>query len=430
MKRIHVEFTAKNITGNAGLILFGQFAEKLGIKKILDRRITIKRGANADYTMGDIITMLMMGVLAGIKHMSHLLFLKNDKVINTLFNWKLFPDPSTFGKLFKRFNHKHCQELSEVETETRKKVWTRKWFPLITLDMDSTVIGVNGHQEGAEKGYNPKKKGQDSYHPLLCFIAENHECLHHWFRSGSAYTANGVVEFMKECFDRFPRQIGSVFVRADNGFFNGNLLDFLEEKKSQYLIKVKMKNLAGLLMSQNWQKDKRRPGIETADFLYQCHGWKIARRFAAIRILTDAGTDKGTFFPLPEYEFFCYVTNDPDSAPWNIHKLYGKRATSENWIQWCKGQMASGSIRTQDFWANSAIFQSCIFAYNLMVWMMWLTTEEGLNEEPQTIRNWLIHSAATLLHMARQWIFRLSRDYAFKERWLEIERGISSLSFA
>jgi len=124
-----------------------------------------------------------------------------------------------------------------------------------------------------------------------------------------------------------------------------------------------------------------------------------------------------------------YVTNDPDSSLWNIHKLYGKRATSENWIQWCKGQMASGSIRTQDFWANSAIFQSCIFAYNLMVWMMWLTTAEGLNEEPQTIRNWLIHSAAVLLHISRQWIFWLSRDYAFKERWLEIEGGISSLDF-
>ena len=110
------------------------------------------------------------------------------------------------------------------------------------------------------------------------------------------------------------------------------------------------------------------------------------------------GPTRGPFSPCRSNS---YVTNDPDNSPWNIHKLYGKRATSENWIQWCKGQMASRSIRTQDFWANSAIFQSCIFAYNLMVWMMWLTTAEGLNEEPQTIRNWLIHSAAVLLHMAR-----------------------------
>jgi hypothetical protein len=42
-----------------------------------------------------------------------------------------------------------------VETVARKKVWDKKWFGRVTLDLDSTVIGVNGSQEGAEKGFNP-----------------------------------------------------------------------------------------------------------------------------------------------------------------------------------------------------------------------------------------------------------------------------------
>ncbi|MEK6535706.1 MAG: transposase [Thermodesulfobacteriota bacterium] len=116
-------------------------------------------------------------------------------------------------------------------------------------------------------------------------------------------------------------------------------------------------------------------------FLHQCHGWKKARRFVAIRKLVAVQTE-GVFFPMPQYEFFCYVTNLPH-APWHIHKLYGQRATSENWISWCKSQMASGTIRTGVFWANSAIFQSCILAYNLMVWMMWLTSEKSFHEEPE-----------------------------------------------
>jgi len=101
----------------------------------------------------------------------------------------------------------------------------------------------------------------------------------------------------------------------------------------------------------------------------------------AIRKLVAVQTE-GVFFPMPQYEFFCYVTNLPH-APWHIHKLYGQRATSENWISWCKSQMASGTIRTGVFWANSAIFQSCILAYNLMVWMMWLTSEKSFHEEPE-----------------------------------------------
>ena len=163
--------------------------------------------------------------------------------------WKKFPEDKTFGILFKLFNQKHCSELMEAETQARNKVWSKKWFGRVTLDMDSTVIGVNGSQQGAEKGFNPKKRGQKSYHPLLCYIAETRECLHNWFRSGSAYSGNGAADFMKECFERLPKRVWKVFVRADSGFYSGELLDVLENRNCQYLIKVKMKNLLNLLIN-------------------------------------------------------------------------------------------------------------------------------------------------------------------------------------
>jgi hypothetical protein len=429
MKTFSTEYTGKNLTKHAGLVNLGKFADKIGLPGILDRRLTIKRGVTADYAIADVVMMLMMGVLAGAKHLNHLAILKADVAIRKLFGWELFPDASTFGKLFKRFNFGHCHELGEAEAEARKRVWSKKWFPRITLDMDSTVIGVTGSQEGAEKGYNPKKKGQKSYHPLLCFIAETRECLHNWFRSGSAYTSNGAVEFLKECYERIPQRVAQIFVRADSGFFDGDLLDFLESRHSEYLIKVKMKNLVTLLMSQkSWQREKGKTGIETVVFMHQCHGWKKERRFVAIRKLVALQTE-GVFFPLPQYEFFCYVTNLPH-APWHIHKLYGQRATSENWISWCKSQMASGAIRTGSFWANSAIFQSCILAYNLMVWMMWLTTEKSFHEEPETIRAWFIYVPATVVKTARKLFLKLSEHYVFKQQWEEIEKSLSSLSFA
>jgi Transposase DDE domain. len=430
VKTFTTEFTSKNLTKNAGLVNLGKFADKIGLQGILDKRLTIKRGATADYEMSKVIVMLMMGVLAGAKHMSHLVILKADVALRKLFGWDLFPDASTFGKLFKKFDMGHCHELSNAEAEARKRVWSKKWFPRITLDMDSTVIGVTGSQEGAEKGYNPKKKGQKSYHPLLCFIAETTECLHNWFRCGSAYTSNGVVEFMKECYDRIPQRVSQIFVRADSGFFDGNLLDFLEDRHSEYLIKVKMmKNLMDLLTGRiTWTREKGKTGIETAEFMHKCHSWKKERRFVAVRKLVSVQTE-GVFFPVPQYEFFCYVTNVP-STPWYIHKLYGQRATSENWISWCKSQMASGTIRTDSFWANSAIFQSCILAYNLMVWMMWLTSEKKSHEEPETIRSWFIHVPATVVKTARRLILKLSEHYAFKQEWEGIEKSLSALSFA
>jgi len=175
---------AKNLTGNAGLVHLGKFAEKLQLPKTLKKVISIKRGHTANYKIADAVMMLMMGVLVGIKHISHLDMLRHDVVIRKLFDWEKFPDNRTFGRLFELFNHKHCQELHEVETITRQKIWDKKWFGRATLDLDSTVIGVYGSQEGSAKGFNPKKKGPKSYHPLLCFIAETRECLHSWFRTG------------------------------------------------------------------------------------------------------------------------------------------------------------------------------------------------------------------------------------------------------
>lgn len=430
MRRFHVQFSEKNLTGNAGLVHLGRFAEKLGLSKMIQQHISIQRGDSAIYSPADVVMMLVMGVLAGAKHISHLAILRADTAIRHLFKWNDFPDDTTFGRIFRLFTPRHCKELSDVEAMARRKVWSKKFFGKITLDLDSTVRGVYGSQEGAAKGYNPKKRGQKSYHPLLCFIAETRECLHNWFRSGNAYSANGSVEFIKECFARIPKRVWRIVVRADSAFFNGDLMDYLEEKSSQYMIKVKMRGLVSLLENQTWRKIKSRPGFESTVFQYKCSGWKRSRRFVAIREIIMTESDD-CLFPEPkiEYNYFCYVTN-MNLSPLASHKYYGKRATSENWIEWCKNHMASGSILTQDFWANSAIFQSCILAYNLMVWMMWLNNEDGFREEPNTIRMYLIQVPAKLLHRSRQWILKLSESYPFRDQWLQMEENIMKLEFA
>ena len=430
MRKYYVSFSEMNLTGNAGLVHLGRFAEKLGLAKMLRKVLTIQRGANAEYQAADAILMLMMGVLAGIKHISHMVILRNDDVLRSLFRWEKFPDNTTFGRIFRLFSPRHCKELADVENMARRKVWTKKWFGNITLDMDSTVRGVYGSQEGAEKGYNPQKKGQKSYHPLLCFVAENQECLHNWFRSGNAYSADACVEFMKECFVRLPKRVWKVVVRADSAFFQGELLDYLEKTGTQYLIKVKLKGLEALLKNKKWRKIANRPGFESTEFEFKCGDWKKARRFVAIREVILSEVEGNLLFNLTQvqYDYFCYVSN-MGLSPMASHKYYGQRANSESWIEWCKNHMASGSILTQEFWANSAIFQTCILAYNLMVWMMWLNDEDGFKEGPNAIRMWLIRVPARLLTRSRQWHLKLSSSYPFKQRWSYLEESILNLTF-
>jgi hypothetical protein len=81
----HTEYTAKNLTKHAGLVNLRKFAEKIGLPGILEKKLTIKRGATADFEISEVVMVLMMGVLAGAKHMSHLLILKTDQAIRKLF---------------------------------------------------------------------------------------------------------------------------------------------------------------------------------------------------------------------------------------------------------------------------------------------------------------------------------------------------------
>ena len=72
------------------------------------------------------------------------------------------------------------------------------------------------------------------------------EILQAWFRTGSAYTSNGVVEFVKQLPAHLPNRM-RVIVRADSGYFAGALLDLLDARGQGYLIKVKLKNRVALL---------------------------------------------------------------------------------------------------------------------------------------------------------------------------------------
>ncbi len=87
--------------------------------------------------------------------------------------------------------------------------------------------GTGNNREGAAKGYNPRRPGRLSHHPVL---AESHFIMHGWLRSGNSGTGRGVTEFLKEALALWGERGPLRVVRADAGFFNNELLSFLEER--------------------------------------------------------------------------------------------------------------------------------------------------------------------------------------------------------
>lgn len=427
--KVHFRNRAEGLTSQAGLIPVVKFLKRFGVHELINESVAHGRGDNAVYTLTDVILLTLVGVVGGATSFLKVVSLWSDGVLRRVGGWLRIPDDSTLGRIFKEIGEEQIVLMEAMNHCLRNKIWkaalragtsTVGAMRTLWLDVDSTVKTVFGEQEGAAVGYNPKKKGARSYHPLIAFCGETKEIMQAWFRTGSAYTSNGIVDFMKQLLASMPSYVRLIF-RGDSGFFSGDLLEFLESLGHGYLIKVKLKNLVALLARQIWTAVPGQPGWEQCVFYHECSGWGKSRRFVAVRIKQggDVKGAQGRLFDVVCYEYFCYVTTEPLS-PWEAHKKYGERATCETWIDESKNQMGLGQIKTGEFLANAAVFQCAVLAYNTVRWMALMSGNATLRQwEMQTVRIFLVRVAGKLLTGSRQLTIDTPKDHLYPKEWAD-----------
>ena len=428
-RKVTIQNTAQGLTSQAGLLPVVKFLDKLGADNLLRRHVSLERGNNAVYELTDVIWLSLVAIVGGSRSLVGITTVWSDTVLRKMAGWARIPDSTNLGRIFKTSSLATITQLETVVHVFRGRVWKKVFsaglLPValrcqMWIDTDSTVKTVYGEQEGARKGYNPHKRGALSYHPLIAFCAATKEILQGWLRSGDAYTSNGIVEFMRQLLAHLPKAI-RIVLRADSGFFGGDLLNFLESLGHGYLIKVKLKGLCDLLAGQDWKPVKGQPGWEQCIFWYRCADWKEERRFVAVRLMVpveNCGKQlQLDFGPTVKYEYFCYVTTE-ELTGWQAHKKYGQRATCETWIDEAKNQMGLAHIRTDSFLANSALFQCAILAYNTLRWMAMMSGDKTLRSwEVQTIRAFLIRVAGKLLVGGNQLQLKTPPDHLYATQW-------------
>jgi len=108
--------------------------------------------------------------------------LRLDKVFQKIAGLDDYPTQSTISRSLKGFRVETAKGIADVNQKILKSSrrnfegWTK-----ITLDLDSHVKTTYGQQQRASVGYNPKKPGRSSFHPLFCFIGETMDFLHGLF---------------------------------------------------------------------------------------------------------------------------------------------------------------------------------------------------------------------------------------------------------
>ena len=198
------------------------------------------------FGMNHILMAITLASISGISRICKIAAFSGDGLVKTLLKLDNAINENAISAVLKGLGQAGARKLQMLLLSKNADWLVKSGLKSIMLDADSTVKSVYGNQQGAAKGFNPTKKGAKSYHSLLVFVSEMKLLL----RAGSAFTANGIVDFLKEVEISLKKNTTKVFFRADSGFFSGELFDLLEFFGWDYLVKVKLKNLAVLLIKR------------------------------------------------------------------------------------------------------------------------------------------------------------------------------------
>lgn len=236
--------------------------------------------------------------------------------------------------------------------------------------MDSTVCTIYGHQEGAQKGYNPRARGRRSYHPLFCFESMSGTSLLGRLRHGNVYTSNGALEYLQTFFQQYPCAEYQTRFRGDSGFYDKAIIALLCENKAGWVIVADMTGplkslVAGLHYLSASGTDDRYNFAETT---YQPAKWDKAYRYCVIRKkLESEESDQTTLFTVNAYSYSAIVTN-LEMTPANVWKFYSGRVQCERDIRSLKEDYYLGNIPTKTFSANALYLEILLWAYDLIKW--------------------------------------------------------------
>jgi hypothetical protein len=412
-------FAEEGLTHFGGIPLIQRFCQRLHLRRRLQRALRRYEG-RGEFRDTDLILALAFAVIAGLRRINKTEILQYNGPFLTVLGLPRFPDQSTLRRFLKRLSPSAIRQMVRVHDQLRRALSSLPQSPSsLIFDIDAVVLTLYGQQQGARVGYNPKKHGRRSYHPLLCFEATRQEFWHGSLRPGNAGSSTGVIGFLRHCLVKVPSTIARsrIRVRADAGYFSGRFVRFLEKERLGYVIVAR--EYRGI--KQHAQAARFRTlhfGWEVGEFHYTPTRWDRAHRFVVIRRpLPDDPVEARqlTLFKHKRYAYSVLVTNLPLS-PWRVWRFYSPRATIEKNIRELLYDLPLGKIPTDDWVANVAFFQLVLLAFNLAHWFKRLCLPpEYLHATLETLRTDLLVVPARLVRRAGRNVLYLPRDYRHRD---------------
>ena len=407
-RKVIFKETERSVTPFGGLWLFFEHLKLIGFREEAERNMPFRLTSRNAIRPVETFTSFLTSVLAGARRFSHTGVVRSDDALHAMMGVERFPSDDSFRNFFKRFG------MGEVGRFFHPMwSWMISRLPDIeySLDMDSTVFERYGRQEGSKKGFNPRKPGRSSHHPLLAVLAERCIVLHGWLRSGNTGSSSNAVAFMREAL-ALAKNLKIRCLRADSGFFYDELMSFLESRGLKYIIVARMTRHVKNMVCWSIREWKEVDEIySVGEIRFKLPTWSKERRFIVVRerIRESKEAVGKKLIDVPGYTFRVFVTN-MDGDPVEIWRDYNMRADVENRIEELKNDLAADSFCMKWFYSTEAVFRSILMLFNLLSEFQHAA---GIPKykEPATLRTRVFLCGAILgraghdlvIHMSKSW---------------------------
>jgi len=422
--KFNICFRPEQLTSHAGVVLLHDFAQRLGVARLLNDELGVKVRERG-YPESEAVGGLVYNTILGGRCLSDLEVLRGDPGTQELLGTGTILAPTTAGELLRKFDLGDVHDLQRVIGRLQQRVRPQQTSPSCTIDLDSSIYEqASRHKEGSTKAYN----GEMGYHPLFAFWAEEGELLFSHLRRGSAHTARGVVWFLRETLKRAPTGV-PLKLRADSGFYSKAVAEWCEEEGLTFTITADQ--TAPLLQAivalpgRCWRPLPAHELADVAELWYQPTGWAKPYRYIVKRELAETKT--GELY----WKYHALVTNDEVRPAAAVMSWHLQHADTENAIKEHKSGFGLEKLPTQRFHANWAYLLMGQLAFNLVAWFKRLVLPPRYHRVTiKTIRHHLLHLAGKIVHTARQCFLVISDCYRYQSVWQFAIKRLAALQFA
>lgn len=411
-----LRFEDQKLTSHAGLVVFQSLFARLGLKEQLTRcfrHLTV----SPIFGHGVVTLLLIVHLLLGHRRLQDMRYYQDDPLVKRLLGVSRLPDVATVSRTLSGMDGRSVEQLRQVNRQLVGSRLQALRLARVTLDFDGSVIATGRFAEGSAVGFNRKKKGQRSYYPLFCSVAQTGQVFDVWHRPGNVHDSNGARAFIEACIYEIRALLPHcvVEVRMDGAFFSDAIVAMLEALDVEFTISVPFERfvvLKSLIESRKrWCSLNERWSFFETD--WKPKSWRRRHRFVCIRqrnrVQYKEAVQLDLFIPYEYgYDFKVIITNKRVSAK-KVLTYHNGRGAQEGLFAELKSQTQMDYVPTRKLVGNQVYVLAAMLAHNLNREMQMQSLPKARQTTERRAPLWQFEQLGTLRRKLIQRAGRLTR---------------------